>query len=250
MGLAGLVPVAEMRVVDFALCSMDEIVNQAAKNRYMFGGQGRVPLVARMPIGIWSSSAAQHSQSLEAWFAHMPGLVVACPLTPQDNYSMLAAALECGDPVVYMEHKELWGASAPVDTAHREPLGKARVLREGTDVTIVAWSRAAISALEAAQALAARGVSAEVVDLRTIWPWDRDTVLASAARTGRLLVAHEAIQAGGFGAEIAASAAEGVGCKVRRLGAPRVPVGYAPTLEVKARVGADAIAAAAAGMLA
>ena len=250
MALAGLVPVAEMRVVDFALCAMDEIVNQAAKNRYMFGGQGRVPLVARMPIGIWSSSAAQHSQSLEAWFAHMPGLVVACPSTPQDNYSMLAAALECGDPVVYMEHKELWGASGPVDTSRREPLGKARVLREGTDVTIVSWSRAAGAALEAAQALAGRGVSAEVIDLRTIWPWDRDAVLASAARTGRLLVAHEAIQAGGFGAEIAASAAEAVGCKVRRLGAPRVPVGYAPTLVVQARVSADAIAAAAAGMLA
>ena len=98
-----------MRVVDFALCGMDEIVNQAAKNRFMFGGQGRVPLVARMPGGIWDASAAQHSQSLEAWFAHLPGVVVVCPSTPQDNYSLLRAALACGDPVVYIEHKTLWG---------------------------------------------------------------------------------------------------------------------------------------------
>ena len=115
MALAGLRPVVEMRVIDFALCAMDEIVNQAAKNRYMFGGQGRVPLVARMPIGIWSASAAQHSQSLEAWFAHMPGLVVVTPATPQDNYGLLKAALACGDPVIYMEHKELWGAGGRGD---------------------------------------------------------------------------------------------------------------------------------------
>ena len=109
MALAGLRPVVEMRVVDFALCAIDEIVNQAAKNRFMFGGQGRVPLVMRLPIGIWSASAAQHSQSLEAWFAHIPGLVVVTPATPQDNYSLLKASLASGDPVVYMEHKELWG---------------------------------------------------------------------------------------------------------------------------------------------
>ena len=104
MALAGLRPVVEMRVVDFALCGMDEVINQAAKNRYMFGGQGRVPLVARMPNGIWDASAAQHSQSLEAWFAHMPGLVVVCPGSVQDNYSLLRSALQCGDPVIYMEH--------------------------------------------------------------------------------------------------------------------------------------------------
>ena len=119
MALAGLKPVVEMRVVDFALCAMDEIVNQAAKARYMFGGQGRVPLVARLPIGLWSGSAAQHSQSLEAWFAHMPGLVVVTPATPQDNYSLLRAALDCGDPVIYMEHKELWGLQGEVSAAER-----------------------------------------------------------------------------------------------------------------------------------
>ena len=124
MALAGLKPVVEMRVIDFALCAMDEIVNQAAKNRYMFGGQGRVPLVARMPIGIWSASAAQHSQSLEAWFAHMPGLVVVTPATPADNYGLLGSALASGDPVIYMEHKELWGLQAPVDPSLEVPLGQ------------------------------------------------------------------------------------------------------------------------------
>mgnify|MGYP000986881800 FL=1 len=114
MALAGCRPVVELRVVDFALCAIDEIVNQAAKNRYMFGGQGRVPLVMRMPIGIWSASAAQHSQSLEAWFAHIPGLVVVTPATAADNHGLLLAALDSGDPVVYMEHKELWGQSGPV----------------------------------------------------------------------------------------------------------------------------------------
>ncbi len=128
MALAGLKPVVEMRVVDFALCATDEIVNQAAKNRFMFGGQGRVPMVARMPIGVWTASAAQHSQSLEAWFAHMPGLVVVCPATAQDNASLLAAALDCGDPVVYMEHKELWAARrwcAKAPTSRSWP-GRAR----------------------------------------------------------------------------------------------------------------------------
>src|SRR5512133_4095298 len=127
MALAGLRPVVEMRLVDFALCGMDEIVNQAAKNRFMFGGQGRVPLVARMPIGIWDSSAAQRAQSLESWFAHLPGVVVVCPATPQDNYSMLRAALASGDPVVYMEHKTQWGATGEVDETQQVELGRARV---------------------------------------------------------------------------------------------------------------------------
>ena len=250
MALAGLVPVAEMRVVDFALCAMDEVVNQAAKNRYMFGGQGRVPLVLRMPIGLWSASAAQHSQSLEAWFAHMPGLVVVCPSSPQDNYALLAEAIECGDPVVYMEHKELWGLRGPVDPQVRDRLGRAAVRRAGRDLTIVSWSRTVHTALEAAGTLAAEGVSAEVIDLRTVWPWDRETVLGSAARTGRLLVVHEAVQVAGFGAEIAAAAAEQVGCRVRRAGAPRIPVGYAPTLEAQARVGTETILGAARALLA
>ena len=243
MALAGLRPVVEMRVVDFALCGMDEIVNQAAKNRFMFGGQGRVPLVARMPNGIWDASAGQHSQSLEAWFAHLPGVVVVCPSTPQDNYALLRASLQCGDPVVYMEHKTLWGVEGPVDESLVVPLGQAAVRRAGSDITIVSWSKQALVCAAACDTLAAQGVQAELIDLRTLWPWDRDTVLASAAKTGTLLVVHEAIQAAGFGAEIVATAAEATGCKISRLGAPRIPVGYAPVLEAQSRVTADAIVA-------
>jgi pyruvate dehydrogenase E1 component beta subunit len=244
MALAGLKPVVEMRVVDFALCAIDELVNQAAKARYMFGGQGRVGMVARLPNGLWAGSAAQHSQSLEAWFAHIPGLVVVAPSTPQDNHALLAAALASGDPVVYMEHKELWGLEDEVDVKKHARLGEAEIVRPGSDVTVVTWSKTRYAALEAADIAAKQGLSFEVIDLRTIWPWDRETVLASAGRTGRLLVAHEAVQVAGFGAEIAAVVAEETEARVKRLGAPRIPVGYATTLEDESRVTAQAIAAA------
>ena len=237
MALAGLKPVVEMRVVDFALCATDEVVNQAAKARYMFGGQGRVPMVIRMPIGLWSGSAAQHSQSLEAWFAHIPGLVVVTPSTPQDNYSLLRAAIDCGDPVIYMEHKELWGLQGEVESEPAE-LGRARVVREGKDLTLVTWSRTLHAALEAKSSK-----SVEIIDLRTLWPWDRETVFASVKKTGRLLVVHEAVQAAGFGAEIAATVAEELGVPVKRLAAPRIPVGYSRPLEDEARVTAERIAA-------
>jgi len=250
MALAGCTPVVELRVVDFALCAIDEIVNQAAKNRYMFGGQGRVPMVMRMPIGIWSSSAAQHSQSLEAWFAHIPGLVVVTPGTPADNHGLLLAALQSGDPVVYMEHKELWGTQGAVTPGAVVPLGQARTVRTGGDVTIVSWSRQVQACEQAAEQLAAQGVQAELIDLRTLWPWDKDTVLASSAKTGRLLVVHEAVQVAGFGAEVTATVAEHTGAKVARLGAPRIPVGYAASLEAEARVGPDKIVAAVNTLLA
>ncbi len=247
MALAGLRPVVEMRVADFALCAIDELVNQAAKNRYMFGGQGRVPLVARLPIGIWTASAAQHSQSFEAWFAHVPGLVVVAPSTPQDNYSLLHASLASGDPVVYMEHKELWGLQGEVKHEPVE-LGSARTAFSGSetrnDVTIVSWSRQVHACVDTAKELAAQGVHAEVIDLRTIWPWDKDAVLASASQTGRLLVVHEAVQAAGFGAEVAATVAERSNARVARLGAPRIPVGYANTLETESRVSSAQIQAA------
>lgn len=236
MALTGLRPVVEMRVVDFALCAMDEIVNQAAKNRFMFGGQGRVPAVIRMPIGIWTASAAQHSQSLEAWFAHIPGLVVMTPATAQDNHSLLRAAIDCGDPVAYLEHKELWGHEGEVDPAAPGEIGRARILRPGRDLTIVSWSRTVHDAVAAATTLAGSGVEAEVIDLRTLWPWDRDAVLESAGRTGRVLVVHEAVQVAGFGAEIAATVAELTGARVARLGAPRSPVAYSPPLEALVRI--------------
>lgn len=250
MALAGLRPVVELRVMDFAMCAMDEIVNQAAKNRFMFGGQGRVPVVLRMPVGLWGSSAAQHSQSLEAWFAHLPGVAVMCPATPQDNFTLLAQALRGEDPIVYLEHKELWGLQGPVDTDDTLPAGRARVLRQGEQLTIVSWSAAVQVAQTAAQQLAGAGIEASVIDLRTLWPWDRDTVLANCARTGRLLVVHEAVQAAGFGAEVAATAAQHTGCRISRVGAPRIPVGYAPTLEAVSRLRPEAIVHAAHELLA
>lgn len=245
MALAGMRPVVEMRVIDFALCAFDELINQAAKNRFMFGGQGRVPLVARMPIGIWSASAAQHSQSLEAWFAHMPGLVVVAPATPQDNHGLLRASLASGDPVVYMEHKELWGIEGEVNVDQAIELGKGRIACEGSDLTIVTWSRGLQPSLDAARAMAAQGHCVEVIDLRTLWPWDQDLVLSSVARTKRLLVVHEAVQVAGFGAEIAAFVAEALGAPVKRLGAPRIPVGYSQGLENESRLSSDKIMAIA-----
>ena len=245
--MVGTRPVVEMRFSDFALCAVDELVNQAAKARYMFGGQARVPMVIREPIGIWRSSAAQHSQSLEAWYAHIPGLVVVAPATPADNKGLLKSAIRCDDPVVYMEHKNLWGMTGEVPEGDEWtlPLGAARVEREGRDVTIVSWSRMVRVCAGAAAALEkGEGISAEVIDLRTLWPWDRERVLASVARTGRLLVVHEAVAAGGFGAEVAATVAEELGAPVRRLGAPRIPIPYAPPLEDRARVTEDMIAAA------
>lgn len=253
--MTGTRPVVEMRFSDFALCAVDELVNQAAKARFMFGGQARVPLVVREPIGMWRSSAAQHSQSLESWYAHIPGLVVACPATPADNKGMLKAAIRCDDPVVYMEHKNLWGLEdeVPDDPDYLVPFGEARIVRGGGDATIVSWSAQVHVAAAAAEALAGQGIEAEVIDLRSIWPWDKDRVFASVARTGRLLVTHEAVAVAGFGAEIAATVAERMGrdlkAPVRRLGAPRAPVGYAPPVEDAVRVSRDAIVTAVTEMM-
>ncbi len=247
--LLGTRPIVEMRFSDFALCAVDELVNQAAKARYMFGGQGRVPLVVREPIGMWRSSAAQHSQSLEAWYAHMPGLVVVCPATPADNKGLMTAAIRCDDPVVYMEHKNMWARTGEVPEGdHVVPIGVARIARPGRDVTIVTWSAMVEVCEQGAAQAEARGVSAEVIDLRTLWPWDREAVMASVERTGRLLVVHEAVEVGGFGAEIAASVAERLHRRlkspVRRMGAPRLPVPYAPPLEAVCKITAGDVAAA------
>jgi pyruvate dehydrogenase E1 component beta subunit len=251
--LVGTRPVVEMRFSDFALCAVDELVNQAAKARYMFGGQGRVPLVVRQPIGMWRSSAAQHSQSLEAWYAHIPGLVVVTPATPADNFGLLKAAIRCDDPVVYMEHKDLWGLAGEVDeTAPPLPLGKARRVREGGDVTVVTWS-GMLRHVEAAADLLPGAPAVDVIDLRTLYPWDREMVFASVARTGRLLVVHEAVQVGGFGGEIAATVAEELfdrlKAPIRRLGAPRIPVPYAPQLEEICKISPTQIAETVRGMV-
>ena len=242
--MMGTRPVVEMRFSDFALCAVDELVNQAAKARFMFGGQTRVPLVVREPIGMWRSSAAQHSQSLEAWYAHIPGLVVVTPATPADNYALLKAAIRCDDPVVYMEHKNLWGLKGEVPEHGRVgELGRARLVREGGDITLVSWSAMVHEAAKAAKLAADEGIMVELIDLRTLWPWDRAAVFASVRKTGRLLVVHEAVIVAGFGAEIAATVAEELfdqlEAPVRRLGAPRVPIGYAPSLEDQVRILAE-----------
>ncbi len=245
--VAGTRPVADLRMIDFGLCAIDELVNQAAKIRYMFGGQARVPLVVRESIGIKQGMAAQHTQSYEAWFAHVPGLVVVTPATPADGRGLLKASIRCDDPVVFMEHKDLWGLEGEVDldTEGLVAIGKAKTLQSGKDLTIVAWSRMSHLAMRAADELAKQNVSAEVIDLRTIYPWDRDAVLSSVEKTGRLLVVQESVLAGGFANEIAAEAAQQLHWKLRapvaRLGAPRIPVGYAPTLEAEHRVEPDQI---------
>jgi len=246
--MVGTRPIVEMRFADFALCATDELVNQIAKARFMFGGQSRAPMVIRKPMGLWRSSAAQHSQSLESWYVHVPGLVVVCPATPQDNYSMMRAAIACDDPVVYLEHKNIWGMEGEVDTGLEVAFGSARLRREGSDLTIVSWSDCANRAEQAAEDLAGSGVEADVIDLRSLWPWDKAAVLASLRKTGRLIVAHESVAVGGFGAEVSATIAEQAGdalkAPVRRIGAPRALVPYAPNLEDKLRVTADMIAEA------
>jgi pyruvate dehydrogenase E1 component beta subunit len=247
--LAGTRPVVEMRFTDFALCAQDELVNQAAKARYMFGGQARVPVVVRQPMGMWRSSAAQHSQSLENWWVHVPGLVVVAPATPTDNKGLLKAAIRCDDPVVYLEHKDLWGLAGEVrGDAEPVPIGVARLAREGHDATVVAWSRMVGVAEAAAQSLAENDVALEVLDLRSLWPWDRETVFASVRKTGRLLVVQEAVRVGGFGAEVAATVGEELAAAlrapVRRLGAPRIPIPYSRPLEALCRVSAETIVTA------
>ena len=248
--MTGTRPVVEMRFADFALCAVDELINQAAKARFMFGGQTKVPLVVREPMGMWRSSAAQHSQSLEGWYTHIPGLMVVCPSTPADNKGLLKAAIRSDDPVVYFEHKNMWALEGEVpDGDVTIPFGVARTAREGRDLTIVSWSATVHAATKAAETLAGEGIEVEAIDLRTLWPWDKEAVFASVARTGRLIVAHEAVQVGGFGAEVAATVAEhcfkDLKAPVKRLGSPRVPIAYAPPLEDMLRVTPDKIAEAA-----
>ena len=249
--LLGMRPVAELRYADFALCAADEIINQAAKIRYMLDGQVRVPMVIRQPMGMRWGMAAQHSQSHENLWVGTPGLVVVAPATPADNHGLLKAAIRADDPVVFMEHKELWLETGDVDeSAEPIDIGKAAVRRVGTDITLLSWSKTANSCLEAADLLAAQGVSAEVIDLRTLWPWDRDTVFSSIQKTKRVLIAHESPRVGGFGGELLAEVAEVFWGQLKarpvRLGSPRIPVPYSKPLEDMCRVGPEDIAHAAA----
>ncbi len=247
--LTGTRPVVEMRISDFTLCAMDELVNQVAKVRYMFGGQARAPMVIRMPQGVARYSAAQHSQSLEAWLVHIPGLVVLAPATAADCKGMMKAAIRCDDPVVFLEPRALWPTTGEVPQGELlTPLGAARVAQNGTDITLVTWSTAVPSALAAAETAGREGISVEVVDLRSLWPWDRVAVLESVTRTRRLVIAHEAVRVGGFGAEIAATVAEELSdlllAPVARVAAPRIPVPYSPPLESEYKINAEKILAA------
>ncbi|MBH69041.1 MAG: alpha-ketoacid dehydrogenase subunit beta [Rhodospirillaceae bacterium] len=252
--MAGTRPVVEMRFADFALCAIDELINQAAKARYMLAGQVKVPMVIREPMGMWSSSAAQHSQSLESWYTHIPGLVVAVPSTPADNKGLLKTAIRCDDPVVYFEHKNIWDIKGEVpDREFLIPFGEARLEKKGTDITIVSWSAQMHTAIEAASLLSEEGISAELIDLRTLWPWDRDAIFSSVEKTGRLLITHESVAVGGFGAEIAATVSEHMfsvlKAPVVRCAAPRIPISYSPPLEDLVRVTAKKITAAAQQMV-
>jgi pyruvate dehydrogenase E1 component beta subunit len=249
--LLGMRPVAELRYADFALCAADEIINQAAKIRYMLDGQVRVPMVIRQPMGMRWGMAAQHSQSHENLWVGTPGLVVVAPATPADNHGLLKAAIRADDPVVFMEHKELWLETGDVDeSAEPIDIGKAAVRRVGTDITLLSWSKTANNCLGAADLLAAQGVYAEVIDLRTLWPWDRDTVFSSIQKTKRVLIAHESPRVGGFGGELLAEVAEVFWGQLKarpvRLGSPRIPVPYSKPLEDMCRVGPEDIAHAAA----
>jgi 2-oxoisovalerate dehydrogenase E1 component len=234
--MAGMRPVVEIMYSDFMTVCFDQIVNQAAKLRYMTGGKVSVPLTIRTQFGAGRSSGAQHSQSLEAMLAHVPGLAVVMPSTPADLYGLLRSAIAYDGPVVVIEHRLLYETSGPgFAENHLVPLGKAAVTRPGKDVTIVSWSRMALESLAAAERLAADGIDAEVVDLRSIAPLDWDAVLTSFAKTNRMVIAHEAVVDFGVGAEIAARAVDAgfwsIDAPVVRVGAPATPAPYAPSLE-------------------
>lgn len=235
--LTGLRPVFEFQFSDFATLAMEQIVNQAAKLRYMLGGAVSVPVVMRFPAGSGTGAAAQHSQSLEAWFGHVPGLKVVQPTTPEDAKGMLLAAIDDPDPVLIFEHKLLYKMKGPVPQGrYVTPLDKAVVRREGGHLSIVASGIMVHKALEAAEALAAEGVQAEVIDLRSVRPIDRATILASVEKTGRLMVVYEAVKTLGIGAEISAMVAESpafdfLDAPIVRLGGAEAPIPYNPVLE-------------------
>jgi 2-oxoisovalerate dehydrogenase E1 component len=235
--IAGMRPIVEVQIFDFVTLMMDMIVNQAAKFRYMLGGKDTVPVVIRGPQGGGIRLAAQHSQSLEAWFTHVPGLVVVAPSTPFDAKGLLIAAIQDDNPVVFLEHKILYlGSTGSVPEAHYAiPIGKADVKREGTDVTVVATQMMVSRALGAAGVLEKEGISVEVIDPRTLRPLDAETILGSVRKTHRLVIAHEGWKHGGFGAELSALAMEqafdDLDAPVGRVAALDVPMPYNDNLE-------------------
>ncbi|MEZ5274354.1 MAG: alpha-ketoacid dehydrogenase subunit beta [Ilumatobacteraceae bacterium] len=234
--VTGLRPIVDLMFMDFSLVAADQIVNQAAKLKYMFGGQAKLPMVITTSGGAGLSAAAQHSQSLEALFCHIPGLQVVFPSNPYDVKGLMASAIQEDNPVLFVLHKRMLGLKGPVpEGRYTVPLGQAKVTREGGDVTVVSWGRTHNEALAAAETLAGEGVQVEVVDLRTLSPLDTVTVVASVKKTNRVVVAHEAVRFGGFGAEVAAQIQEDafdyLDAPVGRVGAPFSPVPFTPALE-------------------
>jgi len=247
--MSGLRPVVEIMFMDFVTLAMDALVNQAAKARFMFGGQVSVPMVVRMPHGGGINAGPQHSQCLEAWLAHVPGLKVVCPANAASAYALVRAAIDDDDPVVVVENKALYSRKSDLP----EPLpiakiGRAAIERQGRHVTVVTYGAMVAVALEAAQQLQGEGIDVEVIDLRTLQPWDEDTVLQSLSKTHRLVVCHEAVTAFGVGAEIIARMAD-VGFDeldgpLVRVGAPFMPPPFAKTLEEWFRPDAERVIAA------
>lgn len=232
----GLRPVAEIMHMDFIAIAMDQVVNQAAKMRYMFGGKATLPLVIRCGVGGWLNAAAQHSQSLESWFAHIPGLKVAAAGTPADVRRILRAAIDDDNPVIVLESLALYETKGEVPDEYLPlELGHATVKRTGSDVTVVTWGAMVPRALEAADNLAERSTDVEVIDLLSVFPWDRDAVIESVKKTNRLVIAHQAHRRAGFGAEIAAEVAEyafdHLDAPIRRVAGLNTPIPFSPPLE-------------------
>ncbi len=227
----GLRPIVEIMFMDFMTICMDGIVNQIAKMRYMFGSQFKVPVVIRTPSGGGLNAGPQHSQSLEAWFAHVPGLKVVMPATPYDVKGLLKSAIRDDNPVIVVEHKALHALKGSIpEKEYLVPIGKADIKKEGTDVTVVAVSKMVHESLKASEILAQDGINIEVIDLLTISPWDRETIFGSVAKTHRLVIAHEALKNFGVGAEISAAVSEEIldelDAPIMRVGAPFVPIPF------------------------
>jgi acetoin:2,6-dichlorophenolindophenol oxidoreductase subunit beta len=252
--LCGLRPVLEIMFIDFVTLAMDVLVNQSAKYRYMSGGQLAVPMVVRTQAGAAGGAAAQHSQSLEAWFVHVPGLVVVAPSSPAEAYGLLKSAIRLGDPVLFIEHKRLYTMKESlVESAELPQIGRARIVRSGENVTLIAYSAMLANAREAAELLAREGISAEIIDLRTLLPLDMATIAASVTKTHRAVIAHEAVQNGGFGAEIAARIGsdlfDELDAPVTRVGCPFAPIPFTPELEQALLPGTADIVRAARSLL-
>jgi pyruvate dehydrogenase E1 component beta subunit len=240
--MTGLRPIVEIMFSDFMTLAMEQLVNQAAKNRFQFGGQGSVPMVLRAPGGSGTGAAEQHSQSLEAWVAHVPGLKVVIPSTAYDAKGLLKAAIRDNNPVVFLEQKLLYRTKGPVPEADEDyivPLGKADTKREGKDLTIITYGRMVPRCLDVAQELAKNNeADIEVIDIRTLVPLDKQALVDSARKTGRVLVVHEACQTGGFGGELVSTIVESdaffyLDAPVKRLGGLDVPIPYNPQLEAQ-----------------